>query len=99
MVGQFEVHSWLCFHVSDLDPEYQDFFSRGLEAMKDYWPIRRDELCPSIKYAVKWGNDRPDKVLVLFLRFGLSMHFSFLNSVYVLYPNQAGICVTSFVTD
>ncbi|XP_020080027.1 O-glucosyltransferase rumi homolog isoform X2 [Ananas comosus] len=35
---------------------YQDFFTRGLMPGHHYWPIRPDHKCPSIKFAVDWGN-------------------------------------------
>lgn len=37
-------------------PTYYDFFTRGLISGIHYWPLRRDDLCPSIKFAVDWGN-------------------------------------------
>ncbi|KAL8089533.1 hypothetical protein AgCh_039126 [Apium graveolens] len=39
-----------------IHPEYEDFFSRGLFPKKNYWPISPSNLCPSIKFAVEWGN-------------------------------------------
>ncbi|XP_015882772.3 uncharacterized protein LOC107418583 isoform X1 [Ziziphus jujuba] len=39
-----------------VDPRFYDFFSRGLKPMKHYWPIKADDKCKSIKYAVDWGN-------------------------------------------
>ncbi|XP_072968506.1 uncharacterized protein [Typha angustifolia] len=35
---------------------FMDFFSRGLMPMQHYWPIRPDQKCKSIKFAVDWGN-------------------------------------------
>ncbi|KAI5063334.1 hypothetical protein GOP47_0021881 [Adiantum capillus-veneris] len=40
-------------------PTYHEFFTRGLIPTVHYWPIRRDRLCPSIKFAVNWGNEHP----------------------------------------
>ncbi|MED6121349.1 hypothetical protein PIB30_029337 [Stylosanthes scabra] len=37
-------------------PHYYDFFTRGLIPMKHYWPIKEDDKCRSIKFAVEWGN-------------------------------------------
>ncbi|PON51699.1 Lipopolysaccharide-modifying protein, partial [Parasponia andersonii] len=37
-------------------PRYYDFFARGLIPRHHYWPIRNDDKCRSIKYAVDWGN-------------------------------------------
>ena len=45
-----------------ISPEYEDFFSRGLIPKKNYWPVSPTDLCPSIKYAVDWGNEHPSEV-------------------------------------
>ncbi|XVE64228.1 hypothetical protein DITRI_Ditri07aG0084300 [Diplodiscus trichospermus] len=37
-------------------PRYYDFFTRGLDPMHHYWPIKDDDKCRSIKHAVDWGN-------------------------------------------
>ncbi|KAK6121699.1 hypothetical protein DH2020_044567 [Rehmannia glutinosa] len=37
-------------------PIYYDFFTRSLMPLKHYWPIKDDDKCRSIKYAVDWGN-------------------------------------------
>ena len=31
-----------------------------------YWPIREDDKCRSIKFAVDWGNRHKQKVCVVF---------------------------------
>ncbi|KAJ6710105.1 KDEL LYS-ASP-GLU-LEU CONTAINING - RELATED [Salix koriyanagi] len=38
-------------------PEYYDFFSRSMEPMLHYWPIRTGNKCRDIKFAVEWGNN------------------------------------------
>ncbi|KAM7276915.1 hypothetical protein ACFE04_018781 [Oxalis oulophora] len=38
-------------------PEFYDFFTRGLEPMKNFWPIRTTKKCRDIKFAVEWGNN------------------------------------------
>ncbi|KAF8752683.1 hypothetical protein HU200_011923 [Digitaria exilis] len=38
---------------------YKDFFSRGLVAGEHYWPIDPATKCPSVKFAVDWGNAHP----------------------------------------
>ncbi|PUZ62168.1 hypothetical protein GQ55_4G335200 [Panicum hallii var. hallii] len=38
---------------------FQDILSRGLVAGKHYWPINREHVCKSIKFAVDWGNGHP----------------------------------------
>ncbi|URE21130.1 hypothetical protein MUK42_11134, partial [Musa troglodytarum] len=44
-----------------IEPRYEDFFSRGLVPKENYWPISPTDLCPSIKFAVEWGNRNPSK--------------------------------------
>ncbi|KAB1225750.1 KDEL motif-containing protein 2 [Morella rubra] len=41
--------------------DYEDFFSRGLIPLKNYWPVSSNNICPSIKYAVDWGNGHPSE--------------------------------------
>ncbi|XP_020204629.1 O-glucosyltransferase rumi homolog [Cajanus cajan] len=38
-------------------PHYYDFFTRGLIPTHHYWPIKEDDKCRSIKFAVDWGNN------------------------------------------
>ncbi|XP_058082744.1 uncharacterized protein LOC131230787 isoform X3 [Magnolia sinica] len=42
-------------------PQYYDFFTRGLIPVHHYWPIRDDDKCRSIKFAVDWGNSHKQK--------------------------------------
>ncbi|XP_020260552.1 protein O-glucosyltransferase 1-like isoform X2 [Asparagus officinalis] len=42
-------------------PRYYDFFTRGLIPVHHYWPIREDDKCRSIKFAVEWGNSHKRK--------------------------------------
>ncbi|CAL9104554.1 unnamed protein product [Musa textilis] len=44
-----------------IEPQNEDFFSRGLVPKENYWPISPTDLCPSIKFAVEWGNRNPSK--------------------------------------
>ncbi|XP_042504163.1 O-glucosyltransferase rumi homolog isoform X2 [Macadamia integrifolia] len=37
-------------------PQYYDFTTRSLVPMYHYWPIKGDNLCRRIKFAVDWGN-------------------------------------------
>lgn len=60
-------------------PRYYDFFTRGLMPVHHYWPIKDDDKCRSIKYAVDWGNSHKRKVSVIFERFFRIMNFTFLN--------------------
>ncbi|KAI3929980.1 hypothetical protein MKW98_004134 [Papaver atlanticum] len=52
-----------------IKPIYYDFFTRGLVPMQHYWPIKGKDSCRSIKFAVDWGNDHPEK----FMHEGLKM--------------------------
>ncbi|KAL6177234.1 hypothetical protein ACLB2K_048760 [Fragaria x ananassa] len=42
-------------------PNYYDFFTRSLRPVHHYWPIRNDNKCKSIKFAVDWGNNHKQK--------------------------------------
>lgn len=42
-------------------PHYYDFFTRGLMPVHHYWPIRDNDKCRSIKFAVDWGNNHKQK--------------------------------------
>ncbi|KVI04708.1 Lipopolysaccharide-modifying protein [Cynara cardunculus var. scolymus] len=44
-------------------PRYYDFFTRGLMPVHHYWPIKEDDKCRSIKFAVDWGNNHKKKLL------------------------------------
>ncbi|KAI3772231.1 hypothetical protein L6452_03412 [Arctium lappa] len=44
-----------------IKPQYEDFFSRGLFPLENYWPISSTNICPSIKTAVEWGNSHPSE--------------------------------------
>ncbi|CAD5325263.1 unnamed protein product [Arabidopsis thaliana] len=37
-------------------PHYYDFFTRGMFPGHHYWPVKEDDKCRSIKFAVDWGN-------------------------------------------
>ncbi|CAL9151806.1 unnamed protein product [Musa hybrid cultivar] len=41
---------------------FHDFMTRGLMPGRHYWPIREDNQCRSIKFAVDWGNKHQEKV-------------------------------------
>ncbi|CAN1237092.1 Protein O-glucosyltransferase 1, partial [Linum grandiflorum] len=42
-------------------PQFHDFFTRGLMPLRHYWPIRPENKCRDIKFAVEWGNSNPNK--------------------------------------
>ncbi|CAN8254864.1 unnamed protein product [Cochlearia groenlandica] len=39
-----------------VNPHYYDFFTRGMFPGHHYWPVKEDDKCRSIKFAVDWGN-------------------------------------------
>lgn len=48
-----------------VQPEYYDFFARGLMPMSHYWPIKGgNNECESIKYAVSWGNSHQEQAII-----------------------------------
>ncbi|KAG7584758.1 Lipopolysaccharide-modifying protein [Arabidopsis thaliana x Arabidopsis arenosa] len=42
-------------------PYYYDFFSRTLQPLQHYWPIKDKDKCRSIKFAVDWLNNHTQK--------------------------------------
>ncbi|KAK7349533.1 hypothetical protein VNO77_06975 [Canavalia gladiata] len=42
-------------------PKFYDFFIRGMGPLQHYWPIRDNNKCTSLKFAVEWGNNHTDK--------------------------------------
>ncbi|XP_065869749.1 uncharacterized protein [Euphorbia lathyris] len=42
-------------------PHYYDFFTRSLKPIHHYWPIKDDDKCRSIKFAVDWANKHKQK--------------------------------------
>ncbi|XP_077239743.1 uncharacterized protein LOC143880652 [Tasmannia lanceolata] len=44
-----------------VNSRYYDFFTRSLMPMHHYWPVREDDKCRSIKFAVEWGNSHKQK--------------------------------------
>lgn len=49
-------------------PQFYDFFTRSLQPLRHYWPIRDGDKCRSIKFAVDWGNSHKEKVNLLVSR-------------------------------
>lgn len=74
-------------------PEYYDFFVRGMIPLRHYWPVRPDNMCPDIKFAVDWGNNHtfevsiPDLILCI-CSFGSNIYLQ-VPAEYYLYhcPN------------
>ncbi|KAM7260909.1 hypothetical protein ACFE04_026384 [Oxalis oulophora] len=47
-----------------INPSYYDFFSRGLQPLRHFWPVRTTNECRDIKFAVAWGNNHKAKLKV-----------------------------------
>eukprot|EP00249_Psilotum_nudum_P008093 c21039_g1_i2 orf=324-1808(+) len=60
---------------------YYDFFTRGLIPQIHYWPVTRNRLCSSIKYAVNWANEHTSQAQAIgragqrFVQTNLTMEF------------------------
>lgn len=60
---------------------FYDFYTRGLMPLQHYWPIRASNKCPSLKFAVEWGNNHTQqaqaigKAAVKFLEEDLKMEY------------------------
>lgn len=50
-----------------IQPNFYDFFIRGMVPLQHYWPIRATSKCTSLKFAVDWGNNHTDKVSLISL--------------------------------
>lgn len=59
-----------------INPKYDDFFSRGLFPKRNYLPISPENICPSIKTAVEWGNENPIKV-----KFPIILYYIFIATI------------------
>lgn len=44
-----------------LTPRWYDFFMRGMIPQQHYWPIRDNDKCKSLKFAVDYGNNHLEK--------------------------------------
>ncbi|XP_058224010.1 uncharacterized protein LOC131333485 isoform X2 [Rhododendron vialii] len=42
-------------------PNFHDFLIRGMVPQQHYWPIRENNKCKSLKFAVEWGNNHTAK--------------------------------------
>ncbi|XP_051130884.1 uncharacterized protein LOC127251284 [Andrographis paniculata] len=40
---------------------WYDFFVRSMVPQQHYWPVRDEDKCRSLKFAVEWGNNHPEK--------------------------------------
>ncbi|RVW81219.1 O-glucosyltransferase rumi [Vitis vinifera] len=43
------------------NPHYYDFFTRSLQPMVHYWPLKLKDMCKSIKFATEWCNNHTEK--------------------------------------
>lgn len=47
-----------------VSPRYYDIITRSLLPLTHYWPIRENAKCKSLKFAVNWGNNHQEEVIV-----------------------------------
>ncbi|KAL5098875.1 hypothetical protein RYX36_003202 [Vicia faba] len=66
-------------------PRYYDFFTRSLQPLQHYWPIKENDKCKSIKHAVDWGNNNNQKVSII-----ASFHLSQLEMQIIMRNNLTG---------
>ncbi|KAL2898734.1 O-glucosyltransferase rumi-like protein [Bienertia sinuspersici] len=88
-----------------ISPQYEDFFTRGLLPMKNYWPVPRTDLCPNIRDAAatigKAGQDFMDTLnmdRVYDYMFHLIMEYSKLQDFKPIPPSSAQeVCIESLL--
>ncbi|CAI9101803.1 OLC1v1039218C1 [Oldenlandia corymbosa var. corymbosa] len=44
-----------------MTPRFYDFFIRGMVPQRHYWPVRDNNKCKSLKFAVEYGNNHMEK--------------------------------------
>ncbi|KAL3737676.1 hypothetical protein ACJRO7_019245 [Eucalyptus globulus] len=44
-----------------IKPEFYGYFVGGMMPMEHYWPIRPNNKCRAIKFAVEWGNNHTEE--------------------------------------
>ncbi|CAH8303033.1 unnamed protein product [Eruca vesicaria subsp. sativa] len=73
-----------------VEPEYHDFFIRSMVPMKHYWPIRPNNKCGDLKFAVEWGNNNTEKAQTIgkqgseYMMKNLEMKYVYDYMLYVL---------------
>ncbi|CAA3021399.1 O-glucosyltransferase rumi-like, partial [Olea europaea subsp. europaea] len=45
-----------------MTPRWHDFFIRGMIPQQHYWPVRDNDKCKSLKFAVDYGNNHTQKI-------------------------------------
>ncbi|CAB71058.1 putative protein [Arabidopsis thaliana] len=71
-------------------PEYYDFFFRSMVPMKHFWPIRQNNKCGDLKFAVEWGNNNTEKAQIIgrqgseYMMKNLKMKYVYDYMLYVL---------------
>ncbi|CAH2063256.1 unnamed protein product [Thlaspi arvense] len=73
-----------------IKPEFYDFFARSMVPLEHYWPIRSQENCGDLKFAVEWGNNNTDKAQAIgrqgsdYMTKSLKMKYVYDYMLYVL---------------
>ena len=70
-------------------PRYYDFFSRSLMPVQHYWPVRDDNKCASIKYAVDWVNSHKQLVPCIYLYFVIYICRQFFAVLNIRFGNNS----------
>ncbi|EFJ05656.1 hypothetical protein SELMODRAFT_431353 [Selaginella moellendorffii] len=76
--------------VLQIEPMFQEFFARSLTPFVHFWPVDRDNICNSTKFAVDWGNAHPKEAAAIgdcaksFLDKDLSMDFVYQYMLHLL---------------
>uniref|UniRef100_A0A0D9WCU9 Glycosyl transferase CAP10 domain-containing protein n=1 Tax=Leersia perrieri TaxID=77586 RepID=A0A0D9WCU9_9ORYZ len=65
-----------------IDPQYEDFFSRGLQPEANFWPVHATGMCESIRDAVEWGEAHPAEAEAVGRRGQLLMQELDMDAVY-----------------
>ncbi|KFK35325.1 hypothetical protein AALP_AA5G269900 [Arabis alpina] len=73
-----------------IKPEYYDFFARSMVPLEHYWPIKSQENCGDLKFAVEWGNNNTEKAQAIgrqgseYMMKNLDMKYVYDYMLYVL---------------
>ncbi|XP_027084559.1 uncharacterized protein [Coffea arabica] len=74
-----------------VNTNFYDFFLRSMQPVHHYWPIRNDDKCRSLKFAVDWGNSHKQKAQAIgkaasdFIQEELKMEFVYDYMFHLLY--------------
>ncbi|XP_027102527.1 uncharacterized protein [Coffea arabica] len=64
-----------------MTPRFHDFFIRGMLPQRHYWPVKDNDKCRSLKFAVEYGNNHTEKAEAIgaagsrFIHEGMKMEY------------------------